>query len=126
MKKGKVVLYRGQIGVSKGLDITVKSASGSRSKMLAPSWKMVLGVQSGNLSKDEYTVEYRKQLEALGVDFWVALGEYARSKGSAITFLCYCADIKDGKPVFCHTRLVIKWLTDHDVYSKWFASGLED
>ena len=125
--KRKVTLYRGQVGSSKGLDVTVKSASGEQSKKLAPTWEMVLGVKSGNVNETDFTKMYYQQLEGLGREFWVALGGYARSLGSAVTFLCYCPDSDaSGRPYFCHTRLIIAWLTDHKTYSKWFQSGLED
>ena len=126
MSKGKIALFRGQTKVDRGLDITAKSASGVRSKKLAPSWAMVLAVKNGSLSQSDYTEQYHTQLEELGRDFWIALGQYARSKGGAITFLCYCpSKDAEGKPYFCHTRLVCRWLADHEVYGKWFHSDVE-
>lgn len=94
--KGMVQIYTVQISKAKQtgliddprfLDTTVKSGD----KVFAPTWKMVMGVKEGKISKEEYTQEYYEMMrksyrinrqrwdEVLGMEE-VILGCYCRAE----------------------------------------------
>lgn len=103
----KVSLTRGQIksGRSSGVDVTVRSASLDWAQSFAPTWTMVGGHKSGDISDAKYTELYRRILaKAEAKGSFAAMYEHGRKNGGKLTLLCYCAGGK-----FCHTHLLIDY-----------------
>ncbi len=110
-----VKLKRAQMSAPGGLDITVKSARGF-AKRFAPTWDMVMGHKSGQISDGVYTNAYNvilslipdpRQDKALN-NPWRQLWRLGQETGE-VTLKCYC---QDGK--FCHTHICIDYAT-----TKW-------
>jgi len=86
------------------LDVTAKFGVGI-GKLFAPTWQMVMGVKSGEMSLAAYAARYR--------DIYLA----ARASGAVqrlfdltrdceeLILLCFCSDGR-----FCHTLLLAAWL----------------
>ena len=106
----KIKLKRAQIGKAPGLDITVKSAQGF-AQAFAPTWDMVMGHKSGELSDNQYSYKYTQILMRGCYDpvkrSHILLHRHGQENGGEVTLLCYCSDGK-----FCHTHLMIDWLTE--------------
>ena len=84
------------------LDITVKG-NDPVGKIFAPTWKMVMGTKSGNISWDDYKEMYRELMRE----------SYRRSSHiweevlsrKQLTLVCFC---KDGD--LCHRYLLAEFL----------------
>jgi uncharacterized protein YeaO (DUF488 family) len=88
--------YKGEYG----LDITVKSASGS-AKAFAPTWDMVNGLKSGKLTWEAYTVAYLTKMRESYKTNRAAWDELLSRE--VVVLLCYCAEWTR-----CH-----RWLLAH-------------
>lgn len=105
---GPIALARGTIGKCEGIDITVKSAQGM-ARAFAPTWDMVRGHQSRDLSNDGYIKQYHAILDSVPIIGWRWLTSQMR--GGIITVLCYCEEeTVDGAPKFCHTHVLIDYM----------------
>jgi uncharacterized protein YeaO (DUF488 family) len=81
------------------LDTTVRTGD----KCFAPSWDMVMGVKSGELTEDEYTKLYKlKMLDSIeqNPSRW---GEVLKMDSVAVA--CYCP-----KGTFCHRHITAEIL----------------
>jgi uncharacterized protein YeaO (DUF488 family) len=81
------------------IDTTVKSGS----PIFAPTWEIVMGVKSGEISEARYTEVYHQLMRRSFVehkDEWLAL--LSKEK---IAIACYC---KAG--AFCHRHLLVEYL----------------
>lgn len=79
------------------LDTTVKSGD----KVFAPSWEIVLGVKSGDISPEEYTEQYTHLMQTsfmANQSHWLHICNMPE-----VAIACYC---KSG--VFCHRHLLVK------------------
>jgi len=110
-----VILKRGQVGKSNGIDVTVKSASGWAAAF-APTWEMVSGHKGGTMGDIEYKQLYTEILEAAGEKAFRKLWEAGTSNGGKLTLLCYCPSGR-----FCHTHLLVEYAVKR--YPEWFADG---
>ena len=93
--------------VSKGfvlLDITIKSGC-NKGWILAPTWDMVNGIKSGNMSENEYIALYNELLKQR----WARLPDYKHDEFMSMKaiLVCYCP-----QGVFCHRYLAAKFLVD--------------
>lgn len=111
----KVALRRGQIGHSKGLDVTVKSSAGWTTS-LAPTWEMVTGHKGGTMGDIEYSRLYTAILDAAGEQAFEKLKQAGIDNGGRLALLCYCPD-----GVFCHTHLLVDYAVKR--YPDWFADA---
>ena len=110
-----VLLKRGRIGKSHGIDVSVKSATGWATA-LAPTWDMVFGHKGGTMGDVEYKQLYTGILETAGEDVFRKLWEAGIANGGRTTVLCYC---QSGH--FCHTHLLVDFAVKK--YPQWFADG---
>jgi uncharacterized protein YeaO (DUF488 family) len=81
------------------LDTTVRTGD----KCFAPSWDMVLGVKSGELTEDEYTKLYkRKMLDSIKTNpsRWAEV-----LKMESVAVACYCTN-----GAFCHRYILAEIL----------------
>ncbi len=107
-----ITLTRGQIGKSRGVDITIKSARGN-GKWFAPTWDMVMGHKHHTLTNEEYTEQYLRILDKVPNYAWNWLASHARE--GKLNLLCYCpGKLPDGSPKFCHTKIAIAYMV-----TKW-------
>jgi len=111
----KIALRRGQIGRSKGIDVTVKSAVGWATAF-APTWEMVTGHKSGIMGDIEYSGLYAAILDAAGKQAFDRLRQVGTDNGDKLTLLCYCPD-----GVFCHAHLLVEYAVKH--YPDWFQDA---
>jgi uncharacterized protein YeaO (DUF488 family) len=87
-------------------DTTVRS----RNPYVAPTWDMVLGHKSGEITDAEYTFEYLLMMEKSVRDHHAWWMEFIRREN--IVLACYC---KSGR--FCHRYLlkdIVKQLCDEN------------
>ena len=86
------------------LDITIKSGC-EKGWVLAPTWEMVNGIKSGNISEKDFTMLYNELLEKR----WARLSDYKHDEFKAMKaiLVCYCP-----QGVFCHRYLAAKFLVD--------------
>ncbi len=69
--------------------------------ILAPSWELVRGIKSGQMSEAEYTSEYLKLIKKRGASPYRTLADL----GEQAILLCY------EKPEdFCHRHIVALWI----------------
>ena len=106
-----VKIKRAQIGVGRGVDVTVKSATG-RATVFAPSWELVVRHKADAISDEEYTKQYLQILDHVPEEDWVWLHDQAVR--GLVVVLCYCP----GRS-FCHTHLLIDYAVQH--YPHLFA-----
>lgn len=82
------------------IDTTVKSGIST----FAPSWSMVIGYKSGEISKEEYTNEYLMMMETSYEFERQVWDRYFPDKGKLI-LACYC---RPGD--FCHRHLLANFI----------------
>lgn len=69
--------------------------------LLAPSWDMIKGVKSGEMSEAEYTAQYLQLLKKRGASPYRAMSDL----GENAILLCY------EKPEdFCHRHIIAHWI----------------
>ena len=107
-----VKIKRAQIGVGRGVDVTVKSATG-RATVFAPSWELVVRHKADAISDEEYTKQYLQILDKVLEGDWVWLHDQAVR--GLVVILCYCKITN----TFCHTHLLIDYAIQH--YPHLFA-----
>lgn len=81
------------------LDITVKGKD-SLGKYFAPTWNMVMGFKSGDISQAKYTELYAKILDEVPKSIWRKVLREKR-----VVLVCFCR-----KDSFCHRFLLAKEL----------------
>lgn len=84
------------------INTTVKSGIPA----LAPSWDIVMGIKSGEITEAEYTKSYLELLAASVVknpEVWRSLLEYEE-----LAFSCYCS-----KGKFCHRHLLATFFKEY-------------
>jgi DNA polymerase III epsilon subunit-like protein len=110
-----VVLKRGQIGRTKGIDITAKSSAGWAT-VFAPTWEMVSGHKDQTMGDIEYAGLYTTILDVAGEESFKRLWQTGLDNGNRLTLLCYCP-----RGVFCHTHLLIDYAVRR--YPQLFQDG---
>jgi len=104
-----VQLARWRLAQSKNIvvvDTTVKSAPKSGYGFLAPSWDIVMGVKSGEITEEEYTNTYIRMLDysvVANADKWRELLALPR-----FAFACFCSSGK-----FCHRHLLASYFQSY-------------
>jgi uncharacterized protein YeaO (DUF488 family) len=100
-----VKVQRGQLKITKGVDVTVKSAC-PQAKPFAPTWGLVMGFIEDKITMAEYNTRYRAILPArvrLKDVQWL----HDQAIDGVLTVQCYCRD-QD----FCHTHILVDWLVE--------------
>ena len=93
-------------------DITIKSGCDD-GWILAPTWDMVNGIKSGELSEEEFTKQYFKLMNKR----WFCLTSYRMESmyNTKAILICYCQT-----GVFCHRYLAADWLVKR-MNAKYFG-----
>jgi uncharacterized protein (DUF488 family) len=80
---------------------------GDACEALAPTWSLVNGLKSGEISKEKYTSVYKNMLEFFDAE---QLAKDLESEGSDVVLLCF-----EKRGEFCHRHLVSEWLNKNNI-----------